>query len=231
MPTSRRRLAFALLAISTAAAAPLRAQVFKIPKRVAEPAYWVGGNLGYLQLQEVFDGRTQRVWGFSGALQYRAFLEYSLGRGSSVGVSGSYARMPLAYESFDGSPVLPGGGARVDAHADVGSLMATFHAGGGDGFHYVLDAGLGMTRFARFRDDRTDTRLGPGTNDDFSFSIGTGFGYSTGPRTEFFIVQEYGNVFHERGGLSNDTRTSAQQLTTRLGARFGLGSRRGRLVR
>lgn len=209
----------------------LGAQVFKIPKRVAEPAFWAGGNLGYLQLQEVFDGRTERVWGFSGGLQYRAFLEYSLGRGSNVGVSASYARMPLAYESFDGSPVVPGAGSRVNAHADVGSLMATFHAGGGDGFHYVFDAGAGMTRFARFRDDGTGATLVPRTNDDFAFSIGTGFGYSTSPRTEFFIVQEYGNVFHERGGLSNDTRTSAQQLTTRLGARFGIGSRRGRLGR
>jgi len=39
-------------------------------------------------------------------------------------------------------------------------------------------------------------------------------------------VQDYGNVFHQRTGLPNDTRTQAQQLTTRLGARFGAGVRR-----
>lgn len=237
MPTRRRPpLAVAVLSLlaplSLAAVSPLGAQIFKLPRRVAEPSIWVGVHGGYFQLQDVADARSNSVWRFSGAIQYRASLERSLGRGSSVGLTGAYARMPLVYESLDGSPILGppalGTSTRVDAHADVTTLMATFHAGGGDGFHYVLDAGVGATRFAAFRTDRGKFALRPESDTDPAFTIASGFGYSTGPRTEFTLVQEYGNVFHQRAGLPNDVRTAAQQLTTRLGVRLGLGARRAR---
>ena len=236
MPTSRPRspLSAALLALAAlVSAAPLEAQIFKVPRRVAEPAFWAGAHAGYFQLQDLADSRSNSVWRFGGTVQYRASLEYSLGRGSSIGVTGTYARMPLSYESLDGSPLFsvtqsPTLDTRADAHADVTSLMATFHSGGGDGFHYVIDAGLGATRFAAFRTDRGDLALRPRSDTDPAFTIASGFGYSTGARTEFTLVQEYGNVFHQRAGLPNDVRTNAQQLTTRLGVRFGLASRRSR---
>jgi hypothetical protein len=227
------RAAAAALLAAAAAARPLDAQIFKVPRRVAEPAVWVGVSVGYFQLQDVADSESNSIWAFSGTAQYRASLEYSLGRGSSVGVTGAYARIPLVYESLDGSPICPAAtcgllAPRVDAHADVTSFMATFHAGGGEGFHYVVDAGLGATRFSGFRADRGSLTLRPESDLDPAFTIATGFGYSTSARTEFTLVQEYGNVFHQRGSLPNDVRTNAQQLTTRLGVRFGAGSRRAR---
>lgn len=234
MPTRRPSTtlaAFLLAPLALGAAAPLQAQVFKVPRRAAEPAFWVAANVGYFQLQNLADSQTNSVWNFSGTLLYSASLDYSMGRGASVGVTGAYARMPLLYESLDGSPI-PGvtqsaqPATRADAHADVTSLMATVHLGGGQGFHAVFDAALGATRFSRFRTDRGSQALRPSSDLDPAFTIASGVGYSTGPRTEFTLVQEYGNVFHQRGTLSNNVRTSAQQLTTRLGVRMGLGARR-----
>jgi hypothetical protein len=225
--------ALALAALALAAAAPLQAQIFKVPRRVAEPAFWVSGSVGYFQLQGIADSRSNSVWRFSGTVQYRASLEYSIGRGSSIGVTGAYARMPLVYESLDGSPIFtvtqsPVLVTRTDAHADVASLMATFHAGGGEGFHGILDAGLGATRFTGFRSDRGSIALRPASDLDPAFVIASGFGYSTSARTEFTLVQEYGNVYPLRGTLTNDVRRNAQQLTTRHGVRLGHGARRAR---
>jgi hypothetical protein len=104
--------------------------------------------------------------------------------------------------------------------------MGTFHLGGGSGFHQVIDAGVGVTQYGNFRDDAAGTRLVPSRDADFAFSIGYGIGYSPSERVEVFIVQEYGNTIHQREGLANDARTSAQQLVTRLGVRVGVGDRR-----
>ena len=224
---------FALAAVQLTAAAPLEAQIFKVPRRVAEPAFWVAGSVGYFQLQGIAYSRSNSAWNFSGTVQYSASLDYSMGRGASVGVTGAYARMPLLYESLDGSPISgvaqsAQDATRADAHADVTSLMATFHLGGGEGFHPVFDAALGATRFSGFRTDRGTQALRPPSDLDPAFTIASGVGYATSARTEFTLVQEYGNVFHQRGTLPNNVRTNAQQLTTRLGVRLGLGSRRSR---
>ena len=69
MPTSRPRspLSAALLALAAlVSAAPLEAQVFKVPRRVAEPAFWAGAHAGYFQLQDLADSRSNSVWRFGG---------------------------------------------------------------------------------------------------------------------------------------------------------------------
>jgi hypothetical protein len=238
VPPRRRRLSLAatlVASLTLAAAAPLGAQVFKIPPKVAEPAVWLEASVGYFGMQDLADSHSNSIWRFSSTLQYRAALGYSLGRGSSLGLTVTYASVPLDYASLDGTPILalpiPSSGTpqtTTKAHADVGSLMATFHAGGGEGFHAVLDAGAGVTRFSSFRSDNGSHDLEPTSDLDPAFVIASGIGYSTSARTEFTLVQEYGSVFHQRGGLPSDVRTTAQQLTTRLGVRVGLGARRPR---
>jgi len=236
VPT-RRSLTLAALLIAplaASAAAPLGAQIFRIPKNVAEPAFWASANVGYFQLQEVADSKSNSIWRFGSTVQYRGSLEYAIGRGSSLGVTGTYARMPLVYQSLDGSPICApaacsgADASSADAHADVASLLATFHAGGGEGFHAVLDGALGATRYSSFRTDRGSLALSPTSDLDPAFSIASGVGYSTSARSEFTLVQEYGNIFHQRGTLPNDVRTNTQQLTTRLGVRLGFGARRAR---
>ncbi|MFL5577973.1 MAG: hypothetical protein ACJ79S_18620 [Gemmatimonadaceae bacterium] len=233
VPPSRRPLAAPILTALAAIAAigggrALHAQVLSLPKRSPDPAYWASLDVGYTQRGDVVDGATASAWRFGDAAQYRAALEYAVARGTSVGVSGSWARMPLRYELLDGGTG-PAGQASFDAHADVSSLAASLHVGGGTtGFHAVIDANVGATLYSHFRDDATGTPLRPRSDTDFSFGVGTGFGYSTGARNEFFLVQDWSNAIHQRTGLRNDARTNVQQLTTRLGARFGLGKRRGR---
>lgn len=236
MPTRRSLTLVALLLAPPALAAagtPLGAQIFKVPKNVVEPAFWTSVDVGYFQLQDVADSKSNSVWRFGNSVQYRASLEYAIGRGSSLGVTGTWARMPLVYQTLDGSPVCGSAAcgtlaSSVNAHADVASLLATFHGGGGEGFHAVLDGALGATRYSGFRTDRGSLVLSPTSDLDPAFSIGSGVGYATSARTEFTLVQEYGNIFHQRGTLPNDVRTNAQQLTTRLGVRFGFGARRPR---
>ncbi|HET7458386.1 MAG TPA: outer membrane beta-barrel protein [Gemmatimonadaceae bacterium] len=220
------------VACAAAALAPLRAdaQILRVPKHTSEPAVWVGLGIGYYQMNAVADGRTETGWRFGSGVQYRGSLEYAISHGSSIGVAGTYAHLPLRYVFLSDAAAAPYGGvASLDAHADVTSLMATFHSGGGEGFHYLLDFGAGVTRFAKFTADGSgNAPLAPTGDTDFSFSIGTGFGYSPRKTMELFIVQDYGNAIHQRDGLSNDARTNNQQLTTRIGARFGAGARRSR---
>lgn len=231
---SRRRTAAtaALCAVGMAAAllpaAPAGAQILRVPKLRSEPAVWAGLGVGYYQMNSVLDGRTSSGWRFGGGVQYRGSAEYAIGRASSVGLAATYANLPLRYVFLTDSAASANGVSSLGAHANVTSLMGTFHAGGGVGFHYVVDVGAGVTQFAKFRADGSGAALLPSRDTDFAFSVGTGFAYSPSASTEFFLVQDYGNTIHQRDNLPSDARTNVQQLTTRVGVRYGAGARRSR---
>lgn len=217
---SRLAVAITLLAVAAPAVAPaLGAQVVRLPRRSREPALWASLGAGYMQMGTVNDGRTQSSWQFGDGFQFRGSLEYAIGAGLAVGVVGSTAHLPLRYV---GSTV-------ADAHADVRSLQAAFHAGGGIGFHQVIQVGLGVTQFANLTRDDTDAELPPGRDTDFSFALGYGFGYSLNPRLHVSVVQEYASSIHQSEGLPNDTRRATNQFTTRLGVRVGVGERRAKI--
>jgi hypothetical protein len=221
------RFAPAALAVLAATVAPVRValgQVMRLPGS-GEPAYWTSLSAGLFQTQAVLDGRTQTVWDFGQGVQYRASIEQAIGNQSSIGVTGTYARLPLTFTELAPATDVSSCGGGCDAHADVTSLTGSFHAGGGQGFHQVIDLAVGVTRFAHFRADDTDRRLGPDGDTDFSFMVGYGFGYSLSPRTQIVLVQEYGSAFHQGDGLRGSDRRMNQQYTTRLGARFGIGTR------
>jgi hypothetical protein len=172
-------------------------------------------SIGYLDTQGIVDGRTQTVWAFGGGVQYRASLEKSIGNSSGIGITGTLARLPLVYDGATCN--------QCDAHANVWSLGGSFHGGGALGLHQVIDANAGVTRFENFRDDNSGQRLVPKSDTDFSFGIGYGIGYSTSARMEFFLLQEYAGIIHQRDGLDNGARTLSRQLVTRIGLRYGMG--------
>jgi hypothetical protein len=205
----------ALLTPATAA----RAQILGQPRATREPSVWLSAGVGYFEVADVQDGGSGSVWRFSGGVQYRAALEYSLGRGNTLGVSGTWAHLPLGYESG-------AGGCCVDAHANVSSLMAAFRAGGGTGLHtglhYVFEVGAGAVRYADFTADRGGALEPRGGNTDFAFEIGTGLGYALAPAFQIVLVQDFGLAFHERAGLANNVRTTVQHRTTRVGVRYGM---------
>src|SRR5688572_25987548 len=120
-----RRFLVAFLLVAVAAeslSAQRRPRVF----RTGEPGIWLTGGVAGFTATGVNDGLTASSWDFGSStnLQYRASLEKTVGTGgSSFGISGSYARVPFVYRSDLLTP--------SDAHLDLMTLLATFHAGSG----------------------------------------------------------------------------------------------------
>lgn len=192
------------------------AQILDRPRN-DEPRTWISGSLGLFDLGALDDGASGARWNFSNAAQFRASLEYSLGRGNSFGVSAAYAEVPMTYVPF--------GGLREDATARVAAVALTFHGGGGVGLHQVFEASIGALRFSDFTSDVDGRKLEPLDADlDVTFMIGGGFGYSIGTRTQIVLVQDFGIVLHQGSGLPNDANTTAYHRTTRLGLRYGVGT-------
>ena len=106
----------------TMIARPVDAQILD-RQSTSEPRAWVSGAIGLFDLGVIDDGTSGARWRFSNSAQFRGSLEYSLGRGNSIGVSAAYARVPITYTPF--------GSAGEDATATVSALALSFHAGGG----------------------------------------------------------------------------------------------------
>lgn len=215
--TRRLLVVFALLCTGADAA---RAQIIQ-PIRRFNPLVWTSLSIGWLQQQGLCDPDTGACWDFGSAPQWRASFELPFGQGTSFGVAGTTSRMPLIYSGLGSANSC----LRCDADANVTQIFGQLHLGGGTGFHQVIDVAAGMTMFSNFRERPGGTRLGDGKmTQDFSFSIGYGFGYALSPRTQIMLVQDYGLIIHKRQpGSSNNT---AQQSNLRVGMRFGLGDRR-----
>jgi hypothetical protein len=180
------------------------------------PIGWVSLGIGYLQQGGFNDPQTGDGWDFGGAPQWRATVEFPVGNGATFGVAGTTARVPLV---FDG-----GSCSRCDADANVSQVMGLFRIGGGSGFHQVIDLQAGVTMFSNFRESDTGTRLGTGQmSQAFSAGIGYGFGYPLSPRMHLTFVQDWGLVFLKR--QEGTSQTTAQQTSTRIGIRFGLGDK------
>lgn len=216
--TRRLLVVFALLCMVADVA---RAQIIQSVRRF-NPLAWTSLSIGWLQQQGLCDPDSGACWDFGSAPQWRASLELPKGQGASFGVAATMSRLPLIYSSglATGNSCL-----RCDADANVTQIMGQLHLGGSTGFHQVIDIGAGMTMFSNFRERTGGTRLGDGkTKQDFSFSIGYGFGYALSPRAQIMLVQDYGLIIHKRQpGESNNT---AQQSNLRVGVRFGLGDKR-----
>ena len=219
------------LSLAAALAAPVDAQILRLPKRTNVPIAWISASAGFLQPNTVNDGTTQSEWDFGSGIQYRASLERGIANQSSIGVAGTYApSMPLTYYSAAtcGS---------CDAHATISSIGAFFHAGGGLGLFQVLEVTVGLTHYGSFTADEAQasplplagsTRALPpeGGDSDFSFGLGYGFGYGLSARTHIMLVQDATQVLHQSEGLSGNASRSSTHYTTRLGLRIGAGHRK-----
>lgn len=210
-----------IIAFLIFAAAPAGAQIMNVPKGslATDPAFVVSTAVGLQAIQSVFDGRTQTIWNFSQAAEFGASLERSLGRGVSFGVGGSYAKVPLRY--IDAAT-----NNSSDAHVDVVTAGATFTAGGGVGFHQLVMISAGVIALQNFDVKTSALVSAPPTRDiDPRLAVGYGFAYGFSPRSEAFIIQEYGVALHQSDGLQGGDRRQYQQQTTRIGYRLGIGSR------
>ena len=186
--------------------------------RSADPRAWTSLSVGWMSQGSLCDSDSNACWNFGSAPQFRGTLDMAMGRGASLGVAATTAKVPLVYNGGIGT----NGCASCDADANVSQYLATLHIGGGAGFHQVIDASVGMTVFSNFR-STSGSRLGGKAVSDFGFSVGYGFGYATSDRIQIMIVQDYGLIIHKRQpGTTNNT---AEQRTTRIGVRVGLGNK------
>lgn len=214
------RIIIALLLLAHAGVAD--AQVASLRTRT-EPIGFVSLGAGLYRLNGIRDGVTNTEWRFDGTLQYRASIEYALRNQSAFGVAGTYARVPLDYRDLNS---VIGSCARCDADATVWTGLAFFRAGGGEGFHQLIEVGVGATGYQDFESDDGE-RLAPLERDiDITLSVGYGFGFGFGNRMAIFLVQSADQSLHQKGDASNEGTSSVQHYVTRIGLRYGLGTRR-----
>lgn len=179
---------------------------------------WVSVGAGYYDPGSLADGRTDSDWIFSDGFAWRGSLEYGLRGGTTIGLMGTFARLPLEVRSRT-----PGGLTR-DADGDILSIQALFHAGGGAGLHQVIEVSAGIVEFRNFRARDSDESIGPPDGDrDFTFALGYGFGYGISTRAQVALVQDFGYTFHQRDGLPASASRTTMNRSTRIGLRIGFG--------
>lgn len=120
------------------------AQILQLPGKRRD-VVWATAWAGYYDPGSMADGRTNSDWLFSDGLAWRGTVEYGIGGGSAIGVVGTFARLPLEVRSRTEA-------LSRDADADIRSLQALFHAGGGGaGLHQVIEVSAGVIEFRNFR--------------------------------------------------------------------------------
>lgn len=215
------------VAIAIVLAAPLAdAQVLPVPRRSSAPVAWASLSAGLLQFNnDIVDGRTESVWRFGSALQYRGTLEMDVGNFGALGVAVGLADAPLTYDSYSATPPIECGGA-CDAHVKIWTLLGSFHMGGGTGFHQIIDLSAGALVYRDFTMDNGGTSLPPESPDtDISLTVGYGFGWGFGNRMQLMLVQDAAYSLHQRDDLSGNQNSNSTQYITRLGLRVGVGNK------
>ena len=218
-----RRQHFATLTLLLAFAVPrAEAQIIRPRFQLAQPAAFVSFGMALQQGWSVADGASNSLWNFSNATQYVASIEKAFSGGASLGLRGSYARVPLQYRSLAGGDVV----VQEDADADVSQILGTVHVANGQGFHSVLELSAGATMYSKFTARSDGRQLNTESNDlDFSFSFGYGFGYAFSPNFSVDIVQDVATALHQKAGLTAGEDSSVRLHGTRLVGRFGFGKR------
>ena len=216
-----RPLAFIVAIALLAPAAD--AQVLPVPRRSSAPVMWGSLSAGMFQVNnDIVDGRTQSVWRFGTALQYRGSVEMDVGNYGAVGLVAGLADAPLRYGTAVPTTACPG---VCDAHAKIWTLMAGFHMGGGVGFHQIIDLSAGTTIYRDFTADDGGALPPESPDKDVALSVGYGFGWGFGPRMQLMLVQDAAYVLHQREGVSGNQNSSSQHYVTRVGLRVGLGTK------
>lgn len=227
-----RRFSLALLTV-TMGAATLEAQMPRRPSAYSNnPGFWLTAGVSGFRANTVNDGVSSSIWDFGNStnLAYRGSIEKGGNNGSSFGLAGSWSHVPFLYASTLTTPGA-GGGVQCasstqscDAHLDLMTLVATFHSGGGMGFHQVLELNGGVVAYRNLKRDSDGAKLTPtGGNIDPLFALGYGFGYGLSDRTNIDILSDYSFAIHERKSLSNGTSNTNSMPGLRVSLRMGFG--------
>ena len=173
-------------------------------RRFGQPNAWASLGIGWLNQGGLCDPGSDSCWNFGSALQWRATLEYPMGRGATIGVAASTARVPMIYQAQLACS------SGCDADANVSQIFAN------------LNLAAGMTSFTNFRDANSGARLAPAKAvSNFSFAVSYGLAVPLRPNFHVTLNQDYGQVIGKR--MAGQSRNTAEQNVTRLGVRVGLG--------
>ena len=215
------RRIFLAVCITFASASLAEAQIIRAPG--GDPPILLYTSIGLLQAETIVDGSTGSAWNFGSAMQIRASLETRISQGASLGISVARASVPLRYFLIS-QTALPETSCSCNASTNLTTVAVSFTAGGGYGFHQILNLGVGMNVFDDFREDGTGRLLAPTSGDkDFYLSFGYGVGFGLSEHFSIVLVQDYGVILHQRTGLSGDQDSYHQLLALRLGFRFAIG--------
>jgi hypothetical protein len=212
------RIACSMLCLAGAAA---EAQIGRQrPTYPAEPGYWVGLSIGYVEGISTTDEATGATWYFGYTSQLRATLEKTIARGTTFGVAAGYSTAPLTYQpgtAFSGACF---GGCL--ANADIAQYTAFIRggAGGATGFRGIYTAEGGVTQFSNFRERSGGTPLASDGRYDLTLGFVGGFAYAMSRLSEIYAEQSYDFVFHRQS--TNTTNQAVPRLAVfRGGIRFG----------
>jgi hypothetical protein len=210
------------LVLTVLLASSVDGQVRRRVPRPVEPSIWGSASVGLFNGNDVSDGETESTWDFGQAstAQLRLAVEKAVSRTISVGAVGTYADVPFTYRGPSGVC------GACAAHMDVVSLGISFHVGGSEGFHQVLEGSAGALQYRNLTRDDDGTQLPPTDgNVDPYFTFGYGFGYGFGRKLQLSVVQDFGLALHERSGLSSEQSNTLRHRTIRLNVRYGVGRR------
>lgn len=201
-----------LLALALGVATPLGAQILRVPSPAdnRRPLTLSVGT-GWLQSQNRFDGATNRDWLFDNVLQHRVGLDVAV-RGVALGLSGSLATIPT-FES-NGVTVREG-------EVGLTQLLFTIRSRGGEGFHQLIEASAGVSRWGKFEPDAGTATAGE-TASATTLALGYGFGYGLSNRATFYVIQDGSYLFGSKDGLPDGVSSTTRQYVTRLGFRWRL---------
>jgi hypothetical protein len=203
----RRFLTLFLLPILSTTAS---AQIIRGGLRFQDPSVWVSAGIASVSGFLVTDGSTGNVWQFGNSTQYTASIEKTLSGGTTLGLQGATAKVPLNYSG-------------IDADANVSQLFALLHVASGRELHSVLELSAGATVYSHFRARSSGAELAPTSPDaDFAFAFGYGLGYNFSPSFSIDVIQDLTTALHQHSGLNAGDNSSVRINGTRIVARFGL---------
>lgn len=196
---------------------PLAAQLIRVPMDDQRSLpISVQASVGYLLVQNRYDGVNGENWYFGDGWQYRVGADIGTSMGS-FGVAGTVATLPLRRS---GSPALNG-------EIQLRQALATFRSPNPRGFGQVIELGLGMSQWANYSGDDAPTGADAKARNAVAIALGYGLHIPLGSRFSIQLTQDYTTAIGSGKGLPAGARRAQEHYTTRLGLRMrALGAQR-----
>ena len=213
-----RRLSLALLTILVALpVAGTHAQIIRGGRfGLGDPQTWISATYGWQEGWTVFDGESGSRWDLGDTQQFGGSIERAVTSGITLGLRAATSRPSVRYS---GSVTGPN-----QADLRVTHALGVVHVTTGRQLRSVFELGAGATVYSNFKAPLSGGQGLPATDTDFAFVFVYGLGYSFSRNFQVDVVQDLGTSVHQKTGLAAGEDRSARIRSTRLVARYGIGS-------